>query len=224
MKKELNLNKLSQKEWIQNYSFYVNKNPTNSEKILALTIISNFLDSKCNSYFISVGTCLGIYRDHEIIKWDDDIDLDIVDKNYDQVIALIIDFAIKNNFPYKQGPNIFHPKINIFINKVKVSIGKLTIGYFNNQMLFRPKTKIPLKYVLPTKTFKFKDINLRLPGNTEAYLEHIYGNTWRKPIKWEGEDRYDLNYERNGLIYSFKDKFQLFISFLKRLLVTLLNR
>ena len=51
------------------------------------------MESISEGYFISVGTCLGIYRDNEIIPWDDDIDLDMIDKEYDQSINLIIDFA-----------------------------------------------------------------------------------------------------------------------------------
>tara|TARA_A100001035_G_scaffold280040_1_gene283668 strand:- start:16119 stop:16772 length:654 start_codon:yes stop_codon:yes gene_type:complete len=212
LEKKLNLNKLSKKEWKDNYTSYVNLKPSNSEKIYALRKISLFLDSICNNYFISVGTCLGIFRDNEIIPWDDDIDLDIIDKNYDQIHKLIIEFAEKNNFPYKIGPNIFHPKINIFINKVKVSIGKLTIGYFNKKMLYRPKTKVPLAYIYPTKPLKFKDINLRIPYNPELYLKHIYGTNWRKPIKWNGKDQYRSHYERKGLIYYFLEQIQNFIS------------
>ena len=125
---------------------------------------------------------------------------------------MIIDFALKNNFPYKRGKNLFHPKINIFINKVKVSIGKLSRGHFKKNILFRPKTKIPLRFIYPTKSFVFNDINLRIPNSPKEYLNYIYGESWTEPIKWEGEDQYKSNYERSGLIYSLVDTLQLIIS------------
>ena len=212
MKSDLNLNRFSFKDWRKKYYLYVNKNPSNEEKIYALKVIVVFLESICKDYFISLGTCLGIYRDNELIPWDDDVDIDIIDKEYDKVIDLMIEFAVKNNFPYKRGNNIFHPKINIFINKVKVSIGKLTRGYFIKNVLYRPKTKIPLKFIYPTKTYLFKDINLRVPNSPSEYLKYIYGESWIKTIKWEGEDQYKSNYERSGFIYTLLDTFQLIIS------------
>ena len=212
MKSKLNLNRFSLKEWRQKYHLYVNINPSNEEKLYALKVIVGLMESISKGYFISVGTCLGIYRDNEIIPWDDDIDLDMIDKEYDQSIDLIIDFALKNNFPFKRGNNLFHPKINIFINKVKVSIGKLSRGHFKKNILFRPKTKIPYRMVYPTRTFVFKETNLRIPNNPKAYLNYIYGESWIKPIKWEGKDQYKSAYERTGLVYSLLDTLQLIIS------------
>ena len=212
MKSRLNLNKFSLKELRKYYELYVNKNPSNEEKLYALKVIVVFLESISKDYFISMGTCLGIYRDNEIIPWDDDVDIDIVDKGYEKVIDLIIEFALENNFPYQRGNNLYHPKINIFINKVKVSIGKLSRGHFKKNILYRPKTKIPYCMVYPTRTFVFKEINLRIPNNPKAYLNYIYGESWIKPIKWEGKDQYKSAYERNSLVHSLLDTLQLIIS------------
>jgi phosphorylcholine metabolism protein LicD len=145
VKKIINLNQLSSEEWERAYTSYVNLNPKEEEKLFALKEIVFFLEKNYSNYFISVGTCLGIYRDNKLIEWDDDIDIDLIGSSYERIIKKLIDYAIKNKYPFKQGNNMFHPKINIFINKVKVSIGKLSIGKLFKKTLFRPKTKIPLK-------------------------------------------------------------------------------
>ena len=118
MDKILNLNKLSEREWKDQYNLYVNLKPGEEEKIFALQSIIKFLQSLDCDYFVSGGTCLGIIRDSKLITWDDDIDIDIIDESYDKNCQLIINFAHTNNHPYKRGNNLFHPKINIFINNV----------------------------------------------------------------------------------------------------------
>ena len=173
-----------------------------------LTLTLQFSDD----YFISVGTLLGIYRDNEIIKWDDDIDIDFFDNAYEDIIFLLVRFSQKNKFPYRFGENVFHPKINIFINRVKVSIGKLTKGKIFNEILFRPKTKIPFKYVYPTKIYDFKDMKVRIPANPESYLIHLYGKSWITPIKWDGEDEYLSDYKRSGFQIRFLERVQIFVS------------
>ena len=212
MKKIINLNQLSSEEWEKVYTSYVNLHPTEDEKLFALKEIVFFLEKNSSNYFISVGTCLGIYRDNKLIEWDDDIDIDIIGSSYEKIVKKLIKYAIKNKYPYKQGNNIFHPKINIFINRVKVSIGKLSIGRFSKKTLFRPKTKIPLKLVQPTKSFQFTDIKLRIPNKTEKYLAHLYGDSWQIPIRWESEDQYKKDYERKGKIYTLLDTLQILIS------------
>ena len=212
MKKIINLNQLSSEEWEREYTSYVDLHPKEDEKLFALKKIVYFLEQNSSDYFISVGTCLGIYRDNKLIEWDDDIDIDIIGSSYEKIIKKLIKFATKNKYPFKQGNNLFHPKINIFINRVKVSIGKLSIGRFSRQKLFRPKTKIPLKLVQPTKSFQFNNIKLRIPNKTEKYLAHVYGDSWQTPIRWVDEDQYKKDYERKGKIYTLLDTTQILIS------------
>ena len=92
MENNLNLTILSQKEWEKKRSIYINFSPTQEEKIYALKKIIDFLNTISDDYFVSVGTLLGIYRDNEIIKWDDDIDIDFFDNAYEDVIFQLVRF------------------------------------------------------------------------------------------------------------------------------------
>ena len=213
----LDLSGYSNKDWQAIHKKYSNNKVSNKEKMYALKEIINLLEIHNINYFISGGTCLGIYRDKELIPWDDDIDIDILGKDYIKAEQKLINYAEEKSYFYRKGSNIFHPKINVFINMVKVSICRVIRGNFIKDYLYRPRARLPFKYIYPTNKTKFSDVNIRLPNDTENYLIHLYGENWKTPIKWNKDDDllYNINYHRRGKKYLFLEKIQTIISKVK---------
>lgn len=186
-----------------------------NQKLSALEYICEILNENNVDYYISGGTCLGIYRDNELIPWDDDIDIDVIGrKSYKEIESVIEKKLLIDNYPYVKGINKFHPKISMFIDNVKVSVVELSPGFFDKDKLFRPKYKVPIKYLLPLKEFEFQDILLKIPRNTEKYLSHLYGESWRNKIRWEDNDQnqyYAKDYILRSSFYKYLEIFQNFI-------------
>ena len=88
-----------------------------------LKYIANFLKKKEISYFIFFGTLLGITRDNDIIKNDDDVDIYINIKDREKLISVItqtdflIDYSlIQNQFKYfLQLSKIYNKNINTYV-------------------------------------------------------------------------------------------------------------
>ena len=213
----LDLSGYSYKDWQAIHKNYSNNKVSNTEKIFALKEIINILENHKINYFISGGTCLGIYRDKELIPWDDDIDIDILEDDYFKAETQLITYAESNSYSYRKGSNKFHPKINIFINMVKVSVCRIIRGNFIKSYLYRPRARLPFNYIYPTKKINFNDISIRLPNDTIKYLIHLYGENWEIPNKWKKDDDtlYNINYHRRGKKYLFLEKIQTIISKLK---------
>tara|TARA_Y100001968_G_scaffold218085_1_gene200740 strand:+ start:513 stop:1175 length:663 start_codon:yes stop_codon:yes gene_type:complete len=207
---------LKENDWQRIRNQYVNDTPNKEEKEAALKIIVHHLNNNKINYFISGGTLLGIYRDGALIEWDYDIDLDILRETYKELLAMIKIISKKYNYPYRIGNNIFHPKISIFINKVKVSISCLTQGIVSNRYMYRPRTRIKKDICYPTKDYFYKkEIHIKVPNDINKYLISLYGESWRKPVKWVADDQnkyYEKGYHRKEFRYRLLEYLQLLIS------------
>ena len=214
--KAIDIVNLKTKEWKKIRKNYVNDIPNKNEKEEALKIIVNYLNINKIDYFVSGGTLLGIYRDGELIEWDYDIDIDILRDTYNELITLIKVISNKNNYPYRIGNNMFHPKVSIFINKVKVSISCLTQGVIKSKYMYRPRTRIKKEICYPTKEYSFgENINIRVPKDINSYLISLYGINWKTPIKWIEDDQnkyYEKGYHRKEIRYKILEIVQVLIS------------
>tara|TARA_A100001035_G_C27771288_1_gene496496 strand:+ start:90 stop:809 length:720 start_codon:yes stop_codon:yes gene_type:complete len=194
--------------------------PSNKEEVLFQ--ILEFLNSNKFDYFLSGGTLLGIIRDGKLIEWDDDIDINVFSYSYRNNFKKILNFANQNGYPFHTGPNYFHHKIVLCIKNTKVSITSITRGIFKRNYFYRSKKRLP--YVTFNNCKKIKINNklfARVPNNSSDYLKFIYGSDWKKPFKWEDENKADLynyGYIRRGKRYALIDHFQLLLSKLTYLL------
>tara|TARA_Y100001968_G_scaffold174469_2_gene159918 strand:- start:250 stop:906 length:657 start_codon:yes stop_codon:yes gene_type:complete len=213
----LDLSGYSNKDWQIIHKKYSNHKVSNKDKMFALQETINILERQKINYFISGGTCLGIYRDKKLIEWDDDIDIDVLGDDYFNAEEQLIKYAETNSYSYRKGSNIFHPKINIYMNMVKVSVCRIIRGNFIKNYLYRPRARLPFIYIYPTYKTKFCDIDIRLPNDTIKYLMHLYGENWETPTKWSRDDDmlYNINYHRRGKKYLLLEKIQTLISKLR---------
>ena len=214
--KAIDIVNLKTDEWKRIRNKYVNDSPNRIQKEQALEIIVDHLNKNKLNYFVSGGTLLGIYRDGDLIEWDYDIDIDIYRETYNELMKVIKIISEEYSYPYRIGNNIFHPKVSIFINKVKVSISCLTQGIINNKYMYRPRTRIKKDICYPTKDYKFKEnIIIKVPNNIVKYLISLYGENWETPIKWIEDDQnkyYEKGYHRKENRYRILEFLQLFIS------------
>lgn len=159
-------------------------------------ILKNF------EYVIYFGTLLGITRDKEIIKGDDDIDIlaNIKDKkNIENIIKKSRKFLLnkkKSNDYFIQFVNNKN-KIKSFIDfyffvsnkKRKFIIEKHNcFGLINNNKF---AFHIPKTLVFPLKKSKLiKD--LKIPNKPVSMCKYLYGENWRKPLQKNNEYRWEI--------------------------------
>jgi len=163
-------------------------------------------------YHLDFGSLLGVVREHDFIKHDDDIDLTIVDQNPNPVSILTV--LLKNGFGFIHAMMVKGRIVEFSVQKHNLSVdfffympvdrlGKVGVC----DVYFDPKVKYPSPdlnnyriWYFPddtkTQIVKFKDIDVCIPEKPEEVLEFEYGPGWKTPIKgWTGDcmkDRYEI--------------------------------
>lgn len=164
-------------------------------------------------YFAVAGTLLGAVRHKEMIPWDDDIDVGILEDDYEKFKC--IDFA----------------KYGLQANRIeKTNIGKITFADTLNSNVKRNSVFIDIffmkpigsdKYVysnpeaeqswpneffykhelFPLKKYKFKDITINGPAAYTPYCERAWGKNWKKPVfKTDLIVLYPIEYLKHRLV------------------------
>ena len=156
-----------------------------------LLIISYALRKEKN--FIFYGTLLGIVREKNILKGDDDIDLLINVKLKRKIIGIIKKLKI-----FKTNKRVINKNFYQFIRKEKniktfvdlyFYINNPNKNYIEEKHNFLSSINlkshslhIPKKMIFPLKkSKKFK--NVYLPNKCEKLCHYLYGDTWKKPLK-----------------------------------------
>jgi hypothetical protein len=124
------------------------------------------------------GGLLGYYFNNQLLPWDDDIDLILLENDINKLKPKIFDkFIIEvNSFVYKniQDPN---NKINARIistdNGVFIDI---TYFYYNEDMLIcQDGNQFNIEDILPIKIGRLNNIDIYIPNNIENCLIQKYG-------------------------------------------------
>ncbi|PNF36025.1 Fukutin [Cryptotermes secundus] len=154
-----------------------------------LSKAKTLLDKLGIRFWISSGTCLGYFRQCDIIPYSKDVDIGIFISDYSEKILpefLAHGFTLKHWFG----------KVNDSL-ELSFSSGdlKLDIFFFYEDGRFlwnggtQAKSGKKFKYVFPRFTLcwtEFLELKVRVPCETQAYIEANYGSDWFTPMtRWD---------------------------------------
>ena len=162
------------------------------------------------NFFIFYGTLLGIVRDGNIIKYDDDIDILIDVKDKEKVLS-----EISNQNIYKIN-EINSNEYFVQLNKKDGDIISCVDLYFyinnpdNNYIIEKhnflsfienPKYSIhiPKDLIFPLQESRIFE-NVKLPNNGEKLCEFLYGKNWKLPIRKNSGYRMEIINNKPKLI------------------------
>lgn len=161
----------------------------------------NMLDA-CNSlstkeYCIFYGTALGLYRDGDVIEGDDDVDILLEDKDFEEADQLLKDNGFKSSLEYN-GQRGF-PKIFSQYYKIRNGIPTLLDLYFYENIHekyisekwnwygtpsnTRTHLLIPKPIVFQIREEKYFGQTIKVPNNMENMCKYVYGPRFREPLR-----------------------------------------
>ena len=129
--------------------------------------------------WITNGTLLGAIRDGAFIELDDDIDMDMLEPDFIEVMYILKEKLMDLGYVVRlvDGKN---PKMSFYKEGYKTSIGALKI---QGSWLTRPIQKYPKKLFDNDLLINFYGIKCLAPNPPEPFLEHVYGSSWKIPYK-----------------------------------------
>ena len=184
--KSLKINCLKKKwEEIKKYFFDPSK-PNSDNRAKNLLDVKKILDERNITFYLVRGALLGIYREGDFIKWDDDTEIDVFEdaflRQYEKLCELFmsIGFVVRGRKPGFEGKP--GEKINLYRNGEKLTIRGLLedeTGKFFQTKVYR----YPRKFYENFETIEFKGAIFRVPSPIEDYIVYVYGKDWKIPIK-----------------------------------------
>jgi lipopolysaccharide cholinephosphotransferase len=164
-------------------------------------IIHNLFIKNNISYYSCAGTTLGTIRHGGIIPWDDDIDLQISERDVPRLMSRNFKSQLKKagyyiKYHYEEESNEKFDWVKILSRKKvkghRVDIDLFTV-YFDEDNKGRIRTYFSSKYVnkiwpkdylyldelLPLKQKKFGDGYMIVPNKSEKYLNRLYRKSWK---------------------------------------------
>ena len=164
-----------------------------------MTHSCNLLDQAEVKYRLTDGTALGLYRQGEFIKHDNDIDVDVFDISQDQIEQLIKLFVVNGYFVgriavYKGKTQqvVFYDKDNVIFDIViwyensDVYINNSERGYIRTQ---------ERRYFKVLTEWPYKGSIYQMPGFLDEWMVMRYGVDWKTPKTYKGDwkdDCYDI--------------------------------
>ena len=153
--------------------------------------VINFLNKldDCN-YFFSCGTALGLVRDEHLLDWDTDVDIDILEPSQNIINNIIGNMKALGYGFYRILKNKKRYSQIVFIKDPYHSID-FCFWYKERKRFLNdvPETFIykrthPIELYNEFKHIKIKNINFKVPLNTDLYFKVLYGEDWKKPKKY----------------------------------------
>lgn len=158
---------------------------TEARKILLR--IKEIFDNSKTKFWLSGGTCLGAVREGHFISYDDDIDINMLARDFspglDKALSKIAPLQVfrhpENGKPF--GLHLIKNEILVCI-LFRYYLPKKDIYFVNDR-----KPRLPITFMLGKSLrddywVNFLDTKFRVPNPPEEYLENMYGKNWRTPF------------------------------------------
>ena len=174
-----------------------------------LVEVKHVFDKHGITFMLSHGTMLGIYRDGDLIPWDDDVDIALFVEDKDKFPKAIeelkeLGFFVPPNAPTPTSK--FDAKKDIpWYDFVAIKRGEKIEGWFfekigNYYVYDKPRCgdslKHPAKFYEPLKQYQWKGYIWNIPNDIEYWLLLMYGTGWNKIDK---DRKYNnQKYDRDG--------------------------
>lgn len=177
------------------------ENDKDSLGVSILKSICSCFETSGVNYHVDAGTLLGLYRDGQLIPWDDDLDIAINAEHLENIDALIPSVLEQleslTSLPWEASKHISShtfgnvpngavrsyklfstasrniPSIDFFIKYVKHE--------FSDYCLASRGIRMPAHCSRNTKLFQVGENYWRVPSATEVYLACHYGESWHLP-------------------------------------------
>lgn len=154
-----------------------------------LTKVKTILDNLNIPFWLSSGTCLGHFRQCDVIHYSMDVDIGVWIKDYNPAI---IDLLSTNDLPLLHVFGKLNDSFELSFRDVDL---KLDVFFFYEEKDHvwnggtQTSTGLKFKYSFPKFTLcwtEFLDLKVRVPCETQSYLEANYGKNWIQPVKsWD---------------------------------------
>ncbi|KAG8455092.1 hypothetical protein GDO86_001349 [Hymenochirus boettgeri] len=185
-----------------------------AKRLLHLAVVT--LKSLGINFWLSSGTCLGWYRQCNIIPYSKDVDLGIFAHDYTPDIVPAFEKAglhLKHKFGKVED--------SLELSFIEENHVKLDIFFFYEEEKYmwnggtQAKSGKKFKYLFPKFTLcwtEFEEIKIQVPCETLQYLEANYGKNWDVPVKdWDWKSS-PPNVQPNGMwpVDEFYDVIQIY--------------
>ena len=209
------------------------KNPVSSDhnKNSVSLICEHFSNLE---HFVFYGTLLGFVREGKPIEGDDDVDILVNKKHFNEVKALVktMNFSIHDG-EFPNTTNFFlqaHGRIEGTIVLIDFyfydfdSDPHFILEHWNQFGKVEDEDsilKLPKALIFPLKKEKFSDLEINIPCHSEVICEYLYGRSWRIPLN------YGTEYSavcQGGKLINFKIPRSKYFRFLEKIIRKLIRR
>ena len=159
---------------------YANKNYINKDKCFKIMCeIDDICKKHRIRYYFSEGTALGIYRDGDLIDWDDDVDIAMEEKEYNKFVKKCLPELVNRGY-YILYSGILLQLLSFMKNGQLIDVENVKKG----KKCISKNEEICDELLPHIQKLTEKEWRGRMfPVPEESYYVYLYGKNWKIPRK-----------------------------------------